>query len=131
MNSLVVATTVFGPPATATRTTLGPSVYEITLALTNSGRESGPNLLTVVGWLMSVMSRTMAQLLPRNVTSARLWLEGADAAGRASHGSGGGFVALGVGRGVARGVGTLVGAGLRSTVATVVELGVTFAVGVT
>ena len=48
------------------------STYEMVVALTNCGAGTSPKLLTVLGWLMSVTSRTTYELLPRSVTRARL-----------------------------------------------------------
>jgi hypothetical protein len=46
--------------------------YEISVPLTNTGPKIGPRLPTVLGWLMSVRSRTRYESLPRSVTRARL-----------------------------------------------------------
>jgi hypothetical protein len=48
------------------------SRYERAVALTNCGAGTSPKLLTVLGWLVSVRSRTTYELLPRSVTRARL-----------------------------------------------------------
>jgi hypothetical protein len=46
--------------------------HEISVPLMNTGPHITPKLLTVLGWFMSVRSRTTHELLPRSVTSARL-----------------------------------------------------------
>jgi hypothetical protein len=68
--SLESVTTALGDPARGTRSRL-PLKYESSVALTNWAPWIVPRLLTVLGWLMSVRSRTTYELLPRRVTSAR------------------------------------------------------------
>src|SRR5665213_2353874 len=68
--------------------------YESSVALTNAGPEMAPRLLTFLGWLMSVRSRTTYELLPRRVTKARQGLEGA------WHSPGWGTTAVAVGVGI-------------------------------
>jgi hypothetical protein len=50
--------------------------YEISVPLTNTGPDIAPRLLRVLGWLMSVRSRTTYELLRRSVTRARHRFEG-------------------------------------------------------
>jgi len=74
------ATIVTEEPPNAERTR-SPfwSRYATSEALTNFGRDETSTVPTVVGWLMSVMSRTTSPVPPRSETRARLRLEGADA----------------------------------------------------
>ena len=63
---------VLGDPERGVRTRpLFASTYERVAPLTNCGAGTPPKLLTVLGWFMSVRSRTTYELLPRMVTSAR------------------------------------------------------------
>ena len=67
---------VLGAPASGARTIPVSSKYESSVALTNIDIETGPALLNVLGWAMSVMSRTTMLSLPRSVTKARHRFDG-------------------------------------------------------
>src|SRR5256885_8492063 len=67
---------VLGVPVSGARTRPPELVKDSSSPLTKMGTES-PRLATVLGRLMSVMSRTTIEALPRSVTRARQRLDGA------------------------------------------------------